>query len=325
MLATTLLAAVLVFTAGDDSIVHLKDGKSVTGQVTERKGDAIDLLVDGKKRRIPRSQIDRITDTEGNVRWVDALVTSTAHYEIQSNLPRERAKELGRKLEMLYAWFFQTYEKDWRLHDVKRLKVRCTRTKREYEEHLATLTPIRPAPMAFYSTGDEALCMCDQPIPGGRSEETLFHEAGHQLLGLTANFAASPQDPHYWVTEAIPCTFEGLVEKDGKLVDQVMLARLANVRARMARGPGIHELAKLDAMTQKDYRADEYDQGFTLAWFFLKAEGGKYRKPFLRFVEDVSFTRVRPETFKKHLGRELDEFEAEWRAFVQGLPLGPAK
>jgi phosphopantetheine adenylyltransferase len=119
----TLLTAFVVLTAGDDSIVHLKNGKSIVCEVSERKGDAIEILVEGKKRRIPRAQIDRITDQEGNIRWIDALVTSTAHYEIHSNVPRERAKELGRKLEMLYAWFFQTYGKDWRLHDVKRLTV----------------------------------------------------------------------------------------------------------------------------------------------------------------------------------------------------------
>jgi hypothetical protein len=180
---------------------------------------------------------------------------------------------------------------------------------------------MRPPPMAFYSTGDEALCLCDQPLPGGRSEETLFHEAGHQLLNLAANFVSSPRDPHYWVTEAIPCTFEGLVEQDGKLVDGVDLNRLANLRARLPSGQAIHKLSALDAMTQAEYQVHEYDQGYTLAWFFLKAEGGKYRRPFLRFVEDVSFSRVRPETFKKQLGREIDEFDAEWRAFVQSLPL----
>ena len=321
--ATLAIAATfLVPPPDDDSVVRLKDGKSIRCQVTQRKNDAIEVLAEGKKRRIPRAQLDCITDLEGHIRWQDRLVVSTAHYEIHANVPRERAQELGRKLELLYAWFFATFEKDWKLHHVKRLQVRCARTRAEYEQHLANLVPTRPAPLAFYTNGEEGLCMCDQPIPGGRSETVLFHEAGHQLLHMTANFLSAGDEPHYWVTEAIPCTFEGLVERDGKLVEEVNKNRFANLRARLQAGNGVHKLAALDAQTRGSFRVEEYDQACTLAWFLLKAEGGKYRKGFLKFVEDVQFSRVRPETFQKQVGRTLEELEAEWRAFVQSVPLG---
>jgi hypothetical protein len=164
--------------------------------------------------------------------------------------------------------------------------------------------------------------MCDQPLAGGRSETVLFHEAGHQLLHMTANFLAAPGEPHYWVTEAIPCTFEGLVERDGKLVEEVNKNRFANLRARLQAGQSVHALAALDGLTQASFKVEEYDQACTLAWFLLKADGGKLRKGFLAFVEDVQLSRARPDTFKKQVGRGLDELEAEWRAFVLGVPLG---
>jgi hypothetical protein len=200
--------------------------------------------------------------------------------------------------------------------------VRCTRTRAEYEQHFGRLSSLHPPPMAFYSAGAEELYMYAEPVAAGRAEETLFHEAGHQLLHLAANFMAEPGEPYYWVTEALPCTFEGLVERDGKLVAEVNRLRFANVRARLAAGRPLPRPSTLDAMTQAQYQADEYDQGCTLAWFLLTANGGRHRKGFLRFVADVELTRVRPETFQKQVGRAIDEFETEWRAFVVSVPLG---
>lgn len=323
MLHSACLLAILVTAGPGEDQIHLKDGKVVAGTVTARLKDAVEIEVDGKKRRIQRGLIDRITDAAGHIRWVDAQTAKSAHYELVSNLPRPRAQELLRQLELFYAWFHGAFAKDWRLHDLERLRVQCARTRAEYIEHLAKGSTIQPPPQAFFSTGDETLCLCDEPLPGhARAEQTLFHEAGHQLLTLAANFPPGTQDPHYWVFEALPCTFEGLVEKGGKLVQLVEKGRSANMKARLKAGKPMKSLAELDAMTQQGFGVAEYDQGYTLAWFLLTAEGGKHRKGFLAFVQDVAFTRVRPDTFQKLLGRPIDAFEPAWREFVLGLELG---
>lgn len=324
MLHVAPLALLSLLPLPEDERVHLKDGKVLVGQVTDRKPTVIEIVVDGKKRKVARALIDRITDAAGNIRWVDAYEVSTRHYVIKTNVAKERAETLGRRLELFYAWFEATFSKDWSFHDNKRLRVECARTRQEYETEFRAHALSARMPQAFYSVGTGALYLADEALPGhDHPEQTLFHEAGHQIMILAANLDSTPQSPRYWVHEALPCTFEGLREEGGKLVQGLVHGRIRNLKIRMARGEGLRPLDELDKLTQVQMGADEYDQAYSLAWYFLTAEGGKYRKPFLRYVQDIAFTRVRPETFEKYFGRKIQDFDAEWRRFVSGLEPDP--
>lgn len=321
LLATAFSLCMLL--APEDDRVYLKDGKVIACKVTDRAKDTIEIEVDGKKRRIQRALVDKIAGPDGHVRWIDATTTSSKHYKLTSNLPKERSQELLRQLELFYAWFFAYFAKDWRLHDQERLQVSCARTREEYVKHLTA--PGGNPPQAYYSSGSETLFLCDEPLPGqARAEQTLFHEAGHQILTLTANFPSATKDAHFWVFEALPCVFEGLVEKGGKLVLALNQSRTSNMKIRFEKGMAIRPLQDMDAMMQAGFGASEYDQAYTFAWFLLNADGGKYRKGFLSFVQDVAFTRVRPDTFEKMVGKPIGEYEGAWRTFVRGLDTGEA-
>lgn len=326
MLHVASLALLFLLPLPEDERVHLKDGKVLVGQVTDRKPTVIEIVVDGKKRKVARALIDRITDAAGNIHWVDAYEVSTRHYVIKTNVPKERAEVLGRRLELFYAWFQTTFAKDWSLHDNKRLRVECARTRQEYLTQFRKFSISEQMPAAFYAVHFETLYLADEPLPGqDHPEQTLFHEAGHQMMMLAANLGAEPRLPRYWVHEAVPCTLEGLREVDGKLVQGLVAGRIRNIKARLANGEPLLPLAELDMLTQLQMGAKEYDQAYSLAWYFLTAEGGKFRKPFLRYVQDIAFTRVRPETFEKLFGRKIQDFEADWLRFVKALDTGPAE
>ena len=115
------------------------------------------------------------------------------------------------------------------------------------------------------------------------------------------------------------CTFEGLHVENGKLVQGLSDQRIRNLHIRMAEGSALRTLSVLDTLDKSKYLAPEYDQGYALALFFLTSNGGKWKKPFLDYYQDIAFTRVRDNTFEKLFGRKIDTFEKEWREFVLAL------
>src|SRR5258708_22990867 len=89
-------ATVAVLLADEDKI-WFKDGKVVAGTIVDRKNAYVEITVDGKKQRITREKIAKITDANDHVRWIDACETKTAHYTILSNSEKASLDGLTRK------------------------------------------------------------------------------------------------------------------------------------------------------------------------------------------------------------------------------------
>ncbi len=302
-----------------DRIV-LKNGTTLAGRILERAKRYVLVEVGGRKRRVPRSKIARITDAEGHVRWADAIQFETKHYLVRTNVDEQRARALVGKLELFEGWFRREFARDWKLHEVRRMGVHLYRTRAEYERYAAGAGGLRRRlPLAFYAQGTGTLHTPEQNFSGENATLTaLFHEAGHQLLHLEANFAGRPDLPHHWLTEGFAVLFEGLRIEDGKV--RLGLARHRVLRAQdLLRRGKFRPLKELDAMTSRGFGADEYVQAYTLVHFFMFGQGGKYRRALTAFARDVWFTRARPDSFRKRFKAPIETFEEPWRAYVREL------
>lgn len=301
--------------------VHLKHGKRVEGKIAKRHRLYIEIVVDGKRRKISRKLIDRITDDKNHIRWEDAYTYETAHYRIQSNADRQRAEAMAKRLELFNAWFFKNFRKVWKLHKVKRMGVKMFRTRDEFAAYHRALNRKGNSPGGFYFTGDETLYI---PIEERRSrvdfaKNALFHEGGHQILHLAANLAGGKHGrPRHWINEGIPCYFEALSVVKGKLILGVNGNRFMRALLMAEQGK-LHPLEKFDQLTREQYHVDEYCQGYALAHFFMEAKQGAYREAFLEYARDVFFTRDRPDSFKKRMGKPIGEFEAEFMAWMKSM------
>jgi len=319
--ALACLAALALLVADEDKI-WLKDGKVVAGTIVDRKNAYVEITVDGRKQRVTREKIAKITDANDHVRWIDACETRTAHYTIQSNSEKASIDGLTRKVELFYAWFFANYNADLKLHAMKHLAISFIDHRDEYLTVAKVVQSGGVTPPGFYSQGSEMLFVCREPVGGSEDPDcVLFHEAGHQILHLCANLGGG--DEHHWVNEAMACTFEGLKLDGDKAVMGLSDQRIRNLQLRIAHGEALHPLDVLDKLRKEQYHAPEYDQGYALALFFLTGNGGKWKKPFLAYFQDIALTRVRENTFERLFGRKIESFDAEWRDFVVALAVAP--
>jgi hypothetical protein len=80
-------------------------------------------------------------------------------------------------------------------------------------------------------------------------------------------------------------------------------------------------LEDLVAMTMQDVQGDArisrlYSQAAGLAHFFMHAQGGRYRQPFVEYLSAIYAGRDQPATLVQLTGRRLDDLDREYREFM---------
>lgn len=260
------------------------------------------------------------------------------HYSVLTNHSLEAGVELSQRLERLHAVWSQLFAgyllddaelmrrfdgKPPRSRGIRQHEVMYYRTRDEYNTALRKQQPRIDMTLGIYFDDERtAYFFAGDDQDAG----TLWHEATHQLFSETRPTARDVGRKHnFWTIEAVACYMESVQEHlaEGYVsLGEPDAGRMPAARQRLLQDSFYVPLAELVAMGMNELQADPriakiYSQSAGLATFFLEADAGKYREPFVTYLRAVYDGRADENTLSKLLGRSYSELDAEYREWMQ--------
>ena len=260
------------------------------------------------------------------------------HYSVLTNDSLESGVQLSERLERLHAVWSQVFAgyviddaellrrfagKPPRSRGIRQHKVVYYRTRDEYNAALREQQPRIDITLGIYFDHERTAYF----FAGAEQDlGTIWHEATHQLFSesrpTTRNVGRSS---NFWVIEAVACYMESLREHPTEgyaTLGEPDAGRLPAARQRLLQDSFYVPLAELVALGMKDLQADPriamiYSQSAGLATFFMQAEGGKYREPFVAYLRAVYDGYAEKNTLAELTGREYPQLDEEYREWMK--------
>lgn len=311
---------------------------------------------------LPRNQIDRYNQGERfvNGRWMSAdkeavirqdfqhaWEIQTDHYLIRTNHSLERGVELGIALEEFYDYFHQAFASFF--NDPEQLKklfeggsrgapvipkpyrVNYYRTRQEYIDRLQPMFPSIQATNGLYLTDDRTAHFYHDPQR--ENDDTLFHEATHQLL-YESHLQHRPiaAEANFWIVEGIACYTESFRRhQDGGYTIgdpghiRFMGARM-NYLDRDYYVP-LREFTEMGSLafqtTPTPQLARNYTQAAGMAHFFMHYDSGRYREALVAHLAQIysndSRKRQYPQGLDELTGVSLTELDRQYGEWLKSL------
>jgi hypothetical protein len=161
---------------------------------------------------------------------------------------------------------------------------------------------------------------------------TLYHEAVHQLFQESRPAARRAGSiANFWIVEGVATYFETLREhsagEPGRFytIGDPTTGRLPAARQRLLNDAFYVPLAELVTWGKDDLQRQPelgkiYSQAAGLAAFLMDADGGRYREPLVRYLNDIYAGRDDAQSLSKATGLSYAELDAAYRRYLQSLP-----
>ena len=160
------------------------------------------------------------------------------------------------------------------------------------------------------------------------TKRVLQHEGFHQFAAARLGHL-----PH-WVNEGLAQYYEDAPLVDGRLfVGELNAERLAGLRSALLSGRAWPLPVMLSATGQtwidllhRDPARSRtlYAQSWSLVYFFIHAEGGRYRAAFLNYLRQMSNGQNADTALRTAFGvRDADAMQARWAAWLAGAAPPP--
>jgi tetratricopeptide (TPR) repeat protein len=245
--------------------------------------------------------------------WENAYVKKTRHYIIKTNYSKRLLERSGVLFESIYTQYSKMFRGQKGFE--KKLSVNIFKNGTEYNAFVKKHVPGLSGTIGFHSSrkGMIASFATNKKLFG-----TLLHEGCHQFVGYTIGYNLP-----VWFSEGCPCYFEGTFYKKGKLsFGHIYVNRLLRLKKIFRSGKSVN-LKQITSKVGKPAVVD-YAYGWGLVYYLGKAENGKYKKGFKKYVNGLKRGKYNPEElfrecfFKK--GDTYDSFEKKWKKFILELP-----
>jgi hypothetical protein len=214
----------------------------------------------------------------------------------------------------------------------KRHVIHYYRTRNEY---VATLKPRQSnieVTNGLYLPSDRIAYFYDDPGNPDGNLETMFHEVTHQLLGESARSIANVGQDEKLI-EGIACYMESF-ERDGDrlTVGNPLHSRIHWARVRVVEEQYLIPMQRFTALGMREFQfgADfqtlqrYYSQASGMVHFFLHAQDGAYREPFISHLAQVYSpdARVRARTAGLDVltGVSFEELDRQYDEYIRSLP-----
>lgn len=165
--------------------------------------------------------------------------------------------------------------------------------------------------VAFSAGGDE---------PDLRTWNTVQHEGFHQFAHKVMG-----QTMPSWIDEGLAEYFgEAIFTGDGYVSGVIPEWRAKRIRERLASGSfaPTTELIRWDLREWNSrMNVANYDHAWSMVQFLAHAEGGRYRKAFAGYINEVAQGRPKDRAWATQFG-PVEPFEQAWRKFWLDLPPG---
>jgi len=246
--------------------------------------------------------------------WGDAWILETPHYRLRTNLDLPQAVDLVCDLEHFYRSFYALLGSHMQLFEV------TERMPAEVHADSVSFPEVLGGRRAYFRPGDFTLIVNAQ---GGLEMRTIFHEATHQLLYMTAvrERQGRGRVPG-WLDEGLAETLAagavglpGRMSVDGGARDDAYFA------IHRASGDP-YPLSRILTMDTSDFHGStnlelKYAQCYTFVHFCLHAEKERYRGGFFRFIKSAYDGRASGSQFERAMDVPRDELERAWGEYVQ--------
>ncbi|MEM1166089.1 MAG: DUF1570 domain-containing protein [Planctomycetota bacterium] len=248
---------------------------------------------------------------------------SSRHYQIETDLPRERASRFADHMDRVFDEFERLFD-DFELKHPTRPRLYLLSTEDAYLRTLATkgINGRGSGGMYFRRANESGVVTWIEGRPADRVHHVLQHEAFHQFAyhylggGLPA-----------WANEGIAEYFGNALLVGGEFQTNVFSAsNLATIRGAIQTNQSLpfEDLFYAEreewnrVVTSRDPRAGlAYLQSWSMVHFLVNAEGGTYQDAFMTFVRAAGNGMAPKQAAAKAFGSDdLLPFERAWREYV---------
>lgn len=290
----------------------------------------------------------RTADQEAEIRrdFRHAWEVQTDHYLVRTNHSLERGVEIAKELERFHDFFMQTFASFFHTSEQMRklfqvaaaggnlplqrdpYEIYYFRTRDEYVQALKPKVPLIEITNGLYYTTDRiAYFYFDSNL---QNQETLFHEATHQLFYETtkANRMIA-MDANFWVVEGIACYMESYHAEEGPCtVGDPKQVRIAAARYRCVVDKYYIPLEPFSEMGMPAFQSSKeitknYSQAAGLVHFFMHYDGGRYREALIEHLSEI-YRAPRQRNAVKSLaeltGVPYAELDGQYVEYMKALP-----
>lgn len=325
----------------------LKAGKVWNDQFGWLPADQLEKYQAGK-RFFRGKWIDAAEDARLRSNLNNAWLVESEHYQVRTTHSLEEGVALSQKLEALYdvwrAVFVEYYAapeivEKW-FASGKGPGVSSSRKPftvvlfRDKQEYVDVVQKYQPQVAMSVGTYLDRLKVAYFFAGTDQVPTTIYHEATHQLFREERPGAIEPgRKNNFWIVEAIACYMESLAEHrpleghnygmyytlGGANEGRVPAARMRLQDEQYLFYMPLRELAAngMDELQRDPHLPQIYSQISGLAWFFMHADGGRYRPAFIETLTSVYTGRSNEATLEKLTGVKLEDLDEKYRAFMR--------
>ena len=157
-----------------------------------------------------------------------------------------------------------------------------------------------------------------------RTWRIIQHEGFHQFAFATIG----PRLP-IWANEGMAVYFEeSIFTGDGFVTGLIPPARLARLKKEIEDGR-LKSFSKMMTITNREWNQElsicNYDQAWSMIYFLVHAEDGKYRKAATAFLNNISKGMPYLSAWTKNFGKDIKAFEKRWQEYWLALPKNPTE
>ncbi|MEM9416437.1 MAG: DUF1570 domain-containing protein [Planctomycetota bacterium] len=256
---------------------------------------------------------------------IDLDTHESEHYLIHTNLPVEEIRPLAQHMDQM----FEEYARRFRellggRTDQTKSNIYLLATQRDYQETLAQLgvNGNGSGGMFFVRNRQQGLATWVNDRPRRQVIQILQHEGFHQFA-----YQHIGTELPVWVNEGLAVYFEQALLVNGRFRTGLAEAhRIVVVKSALDDGYAfsLESLMNMNGVTWRANLTDseraplQYAQSWSICYFLIHGDNGRYQRAFNRYLELVASGRSNERAFETAFGTsDYDAMAERWRAFVE--------
>jgi len=244
--------------------------------------------------------------------WSNAWELTTAHFKIKSNAAPRVVEEMAQAMEACMDTLVQIFQPRGGLPVIP-LEIYAT------QEQFMRGSAMDGIPVSggtlgyFWTLGNRSGIRCFYAGSIDRTLGVLFHECTHLVIKLSYG-----RDVPLWSNEGMAVFMEFAERQDKKLnIISVPWDRLWHLQEQIKEGTV--SLNNLVGTRGDFYSVEYYPQGWSLTYFLLYANNGKYRNLLQGFYENRRRNLNPIVDFAATFGVSPDDMMKDWRPYFEKL------
>ena len=251
--------------------------------------------------------------TKQRADWNNAWEFNSKYFKIKTNTPHQVAKEMAIAMDMCFERLKEVFGLRKKIPLVP-LEIYATQEQFMRGSAEAGI-PMSPGVLGyFYWGGGGSGIRCFYAGSIEQTLSTLFHECTHLVIRQVIG-----NEVPTWSNEGLAVFLEDAKrEEDTINLLAIPWSRVSHLRQQMQAGKiSLNRLVQ----NQTGYSVEYYPQGWSLIYFLLFYDDGKYRGKFMQYYDLLKKQSYGDNlsAFKKVFGQDPDAFYSEWEEMVNAL------